>query len=396
MKQIYLHKGRDFSLHNRHPWVLSGAVERIDGGAPESGETVAVINDKNEILALGAWSGTSQIRVRVWTFNPDETPDAAFFKRRAETALNLRKRLGVFAPDGAGRLINAESDDLPGVTVDRYTDFLVAQFTSAGAHRHKAFILDALRELVPCRGIYERSESDSLQYESLAPHNGVAWGDEPPDTIEICEDKRRFLVDVKNGHKTGFYLDQRDNRGLVSHYAQGADVLNAFSYTGGFGIAASLGGARHVTHIDLSRPSLDLARRNVELNNLALENHTFTEANVFEELRALRDRNASFDLVVLDPPKFADSRAAIMKASRGYKDIALLAIKLLRPGGILATFSCSGHIDMELFSKITASAAVDAGRDLRILHRLSAAPDHCVSSNFPQGEYLKGFLCAVP
>jgi len=396
MKRVLLHKDRDFSLRQHHPWVLSGAIDRVEGGEPEPGETVAVVARGNPLpLALGAWSGASQIRVRVWTFDPAENIDAAFFHRRAQSALDARRRLDILRPGGAGRLVNAESDGLPGVTVDRYADFLAAQFTSAGAHRHKAEILDALRALVPCRGIYERSDSASLAHEGLAPCCGVAWGEEPPQHVEIREDGRRFLVDVRNGHKTGFYLDQRANRELVGRYAAGAEVLNAFAYTGGFGIAAALGGARHVTHVDLSADALELARRNVALNGLSESAHTFEEANVFECLRACRDRGASFDLVVLDPPKFADSRGAVMKASRGYKDIALLGIKLLRPGGILATFSCSSHVDAALFWKITAAAAMDSRRNVRVLHRLFAAPDHCVSPDFPQGEYLKGFLCSV-
>jgi len=395
MKRVILQKDREFSIRHHHPWVLSGAVKFIDGGTPENGETVAIINSANEVAAIGAWSGGSQIRIRAWTFNPDEIPDAAFFSRRVETALLARTHLDIFEPGRAGRVINAESDGLPGVTVDRYADFLVAQFNSAGAHRHKAEILDALREQIPCRGIYERTDSDTLAYETLEPSCGVAWGEAPPDLVEIREDNRRFLVDIKNGHKTGFYLDQRANRELVTRYARGADVLNAFAYTGGFGIAAALGGARHVTHIDLSRSALELAQRNVELNGLPLDAHTFTGENVFEALREQRDRGLSFDLVILDPPKFADSRATVMRATRGYKDIALLGIKLLRPGGILATFSCSGHVDAELFWKITAGAALDSGRTVRILHQLRAAPDHCTVPSFPQGEYLKGFLCSV-
>jgi len=396
MKRVILHKERDFSLRHRHPWVLSGAVNRVEGGDPEAGETVAVLGGDGAPLALGAWSGASQIRIRAWTFDPEETVDAAFFGRRVQAALDARRRLDTLAPGGAGRILNAESDGLPGITVDRYADFLVVQLTSAGAERHRNAILEALRSRVPCRGIYERSDSATLAaYECLPPHCGTAWGEDPPPLIEIREDDRRYWVDVRRGHKTGFYLDQRANRDLVSRYAAGADALNAFSYTGGFGIAAALGGARHVTHVELSTDALSLARRNLELNGLPADAHTFEEANVFEYLRECRDRGASFDLVVLDPPKFADSRGTVMKASRGYKDIALLGIKLLRPGGILATFSCSSHVDPALFWKITAAAAVDSRRSLRVLHRLSAAPDHCVSPDFPQGEYLKGFLCAV-
>ncbi|MCL1888530.1 MAG: class I SAM-dependent rRNA methyltransferase, partial [Kiritimatiellaeota bacterium] len=266
MKRVILHRERDFPLRHHHPWVLSGAVARVEGGEPEPGETVAVEGGDGAPPALGAWSGGSQIRVRVWTFDPAENVDAAFFARRVEAALVARRRLDTLAPGRAGRVVNAESDGLPGVTVDRYADFLVAQFTSAGAHRHKAEILDALRARVPCRGIYERSDSSSLAYEGLEPRCGVAWGEEPPALIEIREDNRRFWVDVRRGHKTGFYLDQRANRELVGRYAEGAEVLNAFAYTGGFGVAAALGGARHVTHVDLSADALALARQNVALN----------------------------------------------------------------------------------------------------------------------------------
>jgi len=396
MKRVILHNDRDFTLRRRHPWVLSGAICRVEGGEPGPGETVAVLGGDGAALALGAWSGASQIRIRVWTFDPAEEVDAAFFGRRVQAALDARKRLDILEPGGAGRIVNSESDGLPGVTVDRYADYLVVQLTSAGAERHRNDILNALRARVPCRGIYERSDSATLAaYECLPPHCGVAWGEDPPEFIEIREDNRRFHVDVRRGHKTGFYLDQRANRELVGRYAQGAEVLNTFSYTGGFGIAAALGGARHATHVDLSTDALALARRNIALNSLDPGAHTLEEANVFEYLRACRDRGASFDLVVLDPPKFAETRGTVMKASRGYKDIALLGIKLLRPGGILATFSCSSHVDAPLFWKITAGAAMDSKRSLRVLHHLFAAPDHCVSPDFPQGEYLKGFLCAV-
>ncbi len=395
MKRILLKKTRDFSLLHRHPWILSGAIASTEGDAPEPGETVALVNADNQTLALGAWSGESQIRVRVWTFNPDEIPDAAFFSRRVSAALNARRHLDVLAPDAAARLINAESDGLPGVTVDHYAGFLVAQFTTAGAHRFKPLITAALREHIPCRGIYERSDVATMTYEGLAPQCGVLHGETPPYAIEIREDNRRYLVDVIRGHKTGFYLDQRANRQLLSRFTRDADVLNAFSYTGGFGIAAALGGARHVTHVDLSADALRLAQRNIALNNLSADAHTLTEGNVFEVLRACRDSRKTFDVIILDPPKFADSRAALMKASRGYKDIALLALKLLRPGGILATFSCSGLVDAGLFRKITAGAALDANRDVRVLHHLTAAPDHLTSLAFPEGDYLKGLLCAV-
>jgi 23S rRNA (cytosine1962-C5)-methyltransferase len=392
LKTIVLKAGREKSVLRRHPWIFSGAVAKVTG-QPESGDTVEIRAADGTPLAVGAYSPQSQIVVRVWDFEAATpiTPD--FFRGRLERALSMRRTLS--APSTAGRLVNAESDGLPGLVVDRYGDFLVCQFLSAGAERWKSEVVGLLGELAPCQGIYERSDVNVREKEGLSPATGVLAGSAPGDLLEIEEGGCRFWVDVKRGHKTGFYLDQRENRAIVGELARGREVLNCFAYTGSFGVYALRGGATRVTNVEASTPSLELARRNLELNGLDPGLAENVEGDVFQVLRRYRDARRQFDLIVLDPPKFAESHSQIERATRGYKDINLLALKLLRPGGLLATFSCSGLVTPDLFQKIVAGAALDAGRDAQILRRLSQAPDHPVALNFPEGEYLKGLICRV-
>ncbi len=396
MTTIFLKQGRDHTVLRHHPWIFSGGVARQEGSDPALGETVEVRNDEGEPMGLGAWSPTSQIRIRMWMFGAGGVVDAAFFAERIADALVAREALPASRRDtDALRLINAESDGLPGLVVDRYGDFLVCQFAAAGVERWKAEIVAALQELHPCKGIYERSDLDVREREGLQPARGVLAGEEPPACVEIRENGCRYGVDVKAGHKTGFYLDQRDNRAAVAAFADGREVLNAFAYTGGFGIAAQRAGAVAVTHVDLSAPALALARANTARNGLDEAKAEFVEGNVFEVLRKFRDARRSFDLVVLDPPKFVESKGHLMAAARGYKDINLLGFKLLRPGGMLATFSCSGLMPPDLFQKIVTDAACDARREVQLLQRLEQAPDHAESLAFPEGLYLKGLLCRV-
>ncbi len=329
------------------------------------------------------------------TFDPESVIDTEFISQRLARALGARAHFLGHDATNAFRLVNAEADGLPGLIVDRYGDWLVCQFATTGAEYWKEVTVETLRRLMPCRGIYERSDVDARAHEGLATATGVLHGDEPPARIDIFENGCRYQVDIREGQKTGFYLDQRDNRELVKQYANGADVLNAFSYTGGFGVAAVAAGAATVTHVDISSEALELARENTALNTCHVEESAFVRGNVFEELRKFRDAQRSFDLIVLDPPKFADSRGSLMKAGRGYKDINLLGFKLLRPGGILATFSCSGAMTPEFFHKVVADAAVDARRDAQIIARLRQAPDHPEGLCFPEGLYLKGLLCRV-
>jgi 23S rRNA (cytosine1962-C5)-methyltransferase len=394
MAFIIVKPKRDLSLLRRHPWVFSGALAKTKG-SPAAGDTVDIVSARGNWLARGAYSPKSQIAVRLWTFDEAETVDQAFFHRRLERAIRSRHELKKHLGLSGYRLVNAESDGLPGLIIDQYDRFLVCQFLTAGVHAWKDVIVAQLEELIAPDGIFERSDSPVLDKEGLPRSVGVLAGQEPPEAITIQEGDFRFRVDVRNGHKTGFYLDQRDNRLSVGRYADGGDVLNCFCYTGGFGVVAMAAGARTLTNIDISSAALDLARQNMALNHLDSEQVTYLHADVFKQLRSFRDAARQFDVIILDPPKFADARQQLDRASRGYKDINLLAIKLLRSGGYLFTFSCSGLMEPALFQKIVADAALDAGRDAQIIQRMGQAADHPTSLNFPEGHYLKGLLCRV-
>ena len=389
--QVFLRHGRDKNVRAHHPWVFSGAVERVKG-KPRLGETVEVRTANGELLGLGAWSPESQIQVRLWTFQ-DEAIDYNFFVKRIQQALAYRQQLGIPARNTGYRVINAESDGLPGVTVDKFGDYLVMQALTAGADYWKQALAEALLAVIPAKGVYERSDVEVRNKEGLTPIVGNLKGEAPPAYIDIIEEGRQFRVDVLNGHKTGFYLDQRDNRSALQAYAKDKTVLNCFSYTGGFSIAALQGGAAQAINIDASQPALDLAAQNAELNGFAADRMQNISGDVFKLLRDYRNEGRQFDIVVLDPPKFAENRNQLEKAARGYKDINLLGFKLLRPGGLLFTFSCSGLMEGSLFQKIVADAAVDADCDARILRKLDQATDHPTRLAFPEGYYLKGLIC---
>jgi 23S rRNA (cytosine1962-C5)-methyltransferase len=394
MKSIILKQGREKSVLRRHPWIFSGAIERIQG-SPLSGETVEIRGADGVLRGRGAYSPLSQITVRVWTFDPDETVAPAFFRARLDRALAARGRLADMNAPTAARLANAESDGLPGIVIDRYARFQVVQFLTAGAEFWRDTVIAELSRLSPAAGIYERSDVAVREKEGLARRTGVLAGTEPPDLVEIEEAPCRFLVDLKHGHKTGFYLDQRENRALLAEYARGAEVLNCFCYTGGFGVAAMTAGASRVTNVDSSTAVLELARRNFELNGTDPARVENVDGDAFTVLRRWRDEERRFDVVILDPPKFVESTSQLTRAARGYKDINMLAFKLLRRGGLLVTFSCSGLMSPELFQKIVADAALDAGREAQIIRRLSQASDHPTSLSYPEGSYLKGFVCKV-
>ncbi len=389
--QVVLHKGRDKNVRARHPWVFSGAIQQVTG-APVSGETVEVRAAHGDLLGLGAWSPQSQIQVRMWSVGK-AVIDRDYFAGRIQAAIQQRVALGIPARNSAYRLINAESDGLPGVVVDRFGDWLVMQCLTAGAEYWKTTLAELLAEAVPCRGVYERSDVDVRKKEGLQPATGVLHGEMPPAFIDVSEEGRQYRVDVLGGHKTGFYLDQRDSRSVLQQYAQGKTVLNCFSYTGGFSIAALHGGAEKAVNIDSSQAALDLATQAAALNGFAENRMDNVQGDVFQLLRQYRDEGRQFDMIVLDPPKFAENRKQLDKAARGYKDINLLGFKLLRPGGLLFTFSCSGLLDANLFQKIVADAAVDAGCDAQILRKLDQATDHPTRLAFPEGYYLKGLVC---
>jgi 23S rRNA (cytosine1962-C5)-methyltransferase len=387
MKTISLHPGKERSLLRRHPWVFEGSIAR---GRADAGETVRVEAADGRFLCWGAYSPSSMIRVRAWTFDEAERVDHAFFKRRVARTLALRTRL---APESDGvRLVHGEADGLPGLIVDRYGEVLSAQFLSAGMERWREALADILVAASGCARLFERSDSGVRALEGLEPRTGWLRG-EGGTELTIREHAWRLSLDVASGHKTGFYLDQRDNRAAFARWVRQFGlkrVLNCYCYTGGFSVAALAGGAEHVTGVDSSAPALERASAHVVLNGFDAARHTAVDADVNAFLRAQLQAGASFDAIVLDPPKFAPTASHAERAARAYKDINRLALKLLAPGGLLLTFSCSGGVGAELFHKIVAGAAADAGVDGAILARLEGAPDHPTTLVFPEGEYLKG------
>ncbi len=435
---LRLKPGREKSLLRRHPWVFSGALDRVLGD-PADGDTVRILSAAGDFLAWGAYSQGSQIRARVWSWDEHERIDETFFAARLGAAIAARR---AFLPEfwcaeelnseekgrvpgaaGAVRLVHAESDSLPGLIADRYGDWLSLQFLSSGAEAWRQVIVALLAELTGAANIYERSDVDVRRLEGLPERTGVLLGETPPPLLSIFENELELRIDIKGGHKTGFYLDQRRNRMRVRQLAKNRRVLDCFCYSGGFSANAVAGGCSELTLIDASAEALEMAQENIHLaleKRAALQGSepahapagelpvselahapageppvSMIQGDVFQQLRMLRDRARTYDLIILDPPKFAPTTAQVERAARGYKDINLLAFKLLAPGGLLVTFSCSGGVSAELFQKIVAGAALDAGVDTQIIERLHQDVDHPVALNFPEGEYLKGLVCRV-
>jgi 23S rRNA (cytosine1962-C5)-methyltransferase len=400
MLTIILKPCKEKSLLRRHPWIFATAIERIEGKPEEknkSGATALVQSASGQFLARAAVSPKSQIRARVWSFNENEPIDHALIKRRVKMALAYRT--ASVRDTDAIRVIFGEADGFPGLVADWYggkPGHLVCQFQSAGVEAWKAPIVQALIAETGCPNVYERSDASVREREGLPLVTGTLAGSEPADETLVTENGVRYAVDIKTGHKTGFYIDQRDNRKLVMEHAAGRDVLNCFCYTGGFSLAALKGGAKSVISIDSSGEALAAGQRNMALNGFEPSRAEWRDADVFKELRSLREQGKSFDLIVLDPPKFAASPDHVERAARAYKDINLLGFQLLREGGLLFTYSCSGAISADLFQKIVTGAANDARVDARILKRLSAGADHPMTTSFPEGEYLKGLMLHKP
>jgi 23S rRNA (cytosine1962-C5)-methyltransferase len=389
MKSVRLREGKERSLLRRHPWVFEGSIQK--GGA-DSGETVRVLAHDERFLAWGAYSARSSIRVRAWSFDEAQRIDAGFFEQRIEAALRLRARLPI-ASDGV-RLVHGEADGLPGLIVDRYADLLSVQFLAAGVERWRDSIVEALSRASGVARVYERSDSGVRTLEGLAARTGWQRGEGATEAL-IREHDWTLALDVAAGHKTGFYLDQRDNRRFFAQWVRQLGcqrVLNCYCYTGGFSVAAFAGGARHVVSVDSSAPALERAKANVARNGFADRGADYVDADVNQTLRDRLKAGESFDAIVLDPPKFAPTAAHAERAARAYKDINRLALKLLAPGGVLFTFSCSGGVGAELFHKIVAGAGIDAGVNAAIVQRLEAACDHPTTIEFPEGEYLKGLV----
>lgn len=388
MKAV-LHNDRLKTIQRRHPWIFSKAIKRFSG-SPGSGDVVTLVSEGGDFLARGLWSPESTIRLRVLTWE-DELIDTGFWEKRLKRAIAWR---GSVPPNEARRLVHAESDYLPGLVVDQYGGWLVLQALTAGIDRYKHDIAEILNKLLNPRGIYERSDVDVRAREGLKETTGLLLGETPPDLVEILENNHRFWVDIQHGHKTGFYLDQRENRQICADFVQpGMQVMNLFSYTGGFSVYAYAAGAETVISVDASHAALELADQNLALNGFS--DTPLLAGDVFEVLRDYRREGQTFDMIILDPPKFAKSSQNLESALRGYKDINFLAWQLLKPNGILMTFSCSGLVAADLFRKVVFGALEDAGRDAQVLRQLEAPPDHPVALTFPEGAYLKGLLCRV-
>ena len=395
--ELHLKPGKERSLQRRHPWIYDTAVGTVHG-RPKAGDLVAVRAKGGDWLAWAAYAPASTIRARCWSFTETDSIDASWLGARV--AESVQRRVSLSADSSALRLVFGEADRLPGFVADRYADQLVVQLQSCGAEAQRDVLLDALLQATGCKGIFDRSDSATRKREGLAPASGAARGPEPADFVEVHEHGLYFKVDVRRGHKTGFYIDQRDNRRLAQDLAarlarergSAPRGLNCFSYTGAFSLAMHRGGGGETWSIDASGDALEVARAQWEANGFPAPAARWQEADVFDALRALRTEAETFDLIVLDPPKFAASHHHVERAARAYKDINLNALRLLRPGGHLVTFSCSGAIDVDLFQKIVAGAVIDAGVDCQLLGRLSAGQDHPMSMVHPEGEYLKGLL----
>ncbi|MEJ6474768.1 class I SAM-dependent methyltransferase [Pseudoalteromonas piscicida] len=391
---LYLQPGREKSLNRKHPWVFSKAIKKVKG-KPALGDTVKIYSNDGKYLATAAYSPDSQIRARIWTFDESQQIDQAFFEQKLARAFEAREYVIAEGALTGFRLCAAESDGLPGVTIDKFDNYLVCQLLSAGAERHKGEIVMALKSLFPECAVYERSDVDVRKKEGLDKITGPLSGDAPTEPVLISENGLKIEVDIISGHKTGFYLDQRDSRAALERFVKDKEVLNCFCYTGTFGLYALRGGCNKVINVDVSQPALDTAKRNVEHNGLDLSKAEFVKQDVFKLLRQYRDEGRQFDTIVMDPPKFAESKAQLNGACRGYKDINMIAMQILKPGGTLLTFSCSGLMEQNLFQKVVADAALDAGKELLIMERLNQAADHPIAGNYPEGFYLKGLICKV-
>lgn len=404
--RVVLRRGRSKAVRRRHPWVFSGSVDRVEG-TPGMGDLVAVVSDRGEFLAWGHYSPHSQIRVRLVSWHEDVVPEGAdFWRQRLAGAIDLRQELMARSSTTAYRLVYAESDGVPGLIADLYGSTLVVQCLTAGVAARRDLYVELLWELVGARteltSLYERSDVDVRQREGLAETSGLLKGDEPPSHIIVREHGLSFHVDVRHGHKTGFYLDQRDNRerfrDLIARRAElvaPPDFLNVFAYTGGFAVYGLAAGAASVTNVDTSDEALAVGHENLRLNNLPPAISEDINGDAFQVLRNLRQAGRRFDVIVLDPPKFAFTSRDVRQASRGYKDINMQAMHLLKPGGLLFTYSCSGATSEDLFQKIIFGAALDTGRDVQMIGRMMQATDHPVALTFPEGAYLKGLICRV-
>jgi 23S rRNA (cytosine1962-C5)-methyltransferase len=390
---LKLKTGRDKSLLKRHPWVFSGAIEKMPKFS--SGTTVDIVDHKNQFLGRGLWSAKSQICARVLTWNADESIDEHFWRTRIKAAIDYRhglqneKRL---ARSTAWRLISSDADGLPGLICDQYADGLVVQSTTAAMDLHLPKVVSLLETLLQPNWIFERSIDPSRKLEGVPIREGLLHGSMPSSTVEFLENGLKFSADLGVGHKTGFYLDQKANRRLAAELSPGKKVLDVCCYTGGFSLHCLQAGASSVTAIDSSQPALELALRHLNQNNLPLHSYRQIRGDAFETLRDLVKQNEVFDLIILDPPKLIKASSQLQQGARAYQDLNRSAMKMLKPGGQLLSFSCSGHMNLDLFQKVLFAASYEAGREMLIQRFLSQAADHPIALNIPESFYLKGLL----
>ena len=394
MQRIIIKKGKEKAIRQWHPWIFSGAIEKISG-KPQNGEVVEVADFQDNFLAYGFYNAQSRVAVRALSWSKDLPVDESFWRRRIRQAVEARRHLLDSEHTNACRLIFSEADFLPGLIVDRYADFLSVQILTSGMEEVKSVWIDELQKLLKPKGIFDRSDANARSHEGLAPSSGLLWGEAPPDFISVIENGIKYEVNIAEGQKSGFYCDQRDNRRKVAQYAKGKKVLDCFCYSGGFSLNALAAGAAEVISVDSSALAIETLQRNLKANAFKKPKHQAIQSDVNKQLRAFKEQGVRFDLIVLDPPKYAPSRSALDKAARAYKDLNRLAMLLLNEGGLMATYSCSGAVDIDTFKQILAWAALDAGKEVQFIDQYCQPEDHPVRASFPEGEYLKGLLCRV-
>jgi len=394
MVEIKLKKGKEKAVYQRHPWVFSGALDKVKG-KPENGDVVKVLDAQSEFLAYGYYNDQSRVAIRLLEWDENVNIDEAWYEQKIKTAIAGRAHLLVKEETTACRLIFSEADFLPGLIVDRYADFLSVQILSSGIEKAKDIIIKILVKHLKPKGIFDRSDATARTHEGITAENGLLWGENPAEFIEVKENGIKYHINIAEGQKSGFYCDQRDNRGILASYSKGKTVLDCFSYSGGFSLNAFAQGATEVTSVDSSALAIETLKQNIELNQFDASKHIAIQSDVNKQLRQFNDEDKKFDIVVLDPPKYAPSRSALDRAARAYKDLNRRGLMLLESGGLLATFSCSGAVDIETFKQIIAWAALDAGKEVQIIKQFCQPEDHPVRLSFPEGEYLKGLLLRV-
>lgn len=395
MFDVILKKGKEKAVLQRHPWVFSGAIERVKG-KPVNGDIVRLADAQGGFMAYGFYNDQSRVALRLLEWKEDVAVDESWFRNRVATAIAGRNEVLSDPKTNTCRLIFSEADYLPGLIVDKYADYLSVQVLTSGMEKMMPVIIDELQQLLKPAGIFDKSDASSRAHEGMeASAGGVLAGQHPPELVEVLENGIKYGINIAEGQKSGFYCDQRDNRHILAYFVKGKKVLDCFCYTGGFTLNSLKQGAVSVTSVDSSALAMETLKKHIELNNLDAAQFTPMQGDVNKQLRKLREEGETFDVVVLDPPKYAPSRSALAKASRAYKDLNRLAMLILNKGGLLATFSCSGAMDIDTFKQVLAWAALDAGKEVQFIQQFCQPEDHPIRASFPEGEYLKGLLCRV-